>query len=194
MARLIRYAAISMFGLLTPIVSSAYTYKGKVVDETGSPLIGATVKSADNGLMTTTDANGEFSLEVEKNAAKFEISYIGFIPETFVLKKDAQRLPRLSLTPDINALEEVVVTATRTPKALKDVPVVTRLISSDDIKKADATNIQDLLTEELPGLEFSYAMSQETSLNMNGFGGKAILFLVDGERLAGQCRFQPSES
>lgn len=66
MARLIRYAAISMFGLLTPIVSSAYTYKGKVVDETGSPLIGATVKSADNGLMTTTDANGEFSLEVEK--------------------------------------------------------------------------------------------------------------------------------
>lgn len=186
MARLIRYAAISMFGLLTPIVSSAYTYKGKVVDETGSPLIGATVKSADNGLMTTTDANGEFSLEVEKNAAKFEISYIGFIPETFVLKKDAQRLPRLSLTPDINALEEVVVTATRTPKALKDVPVVTRLISSDDIKKADATNIQDLLTEELPGLEFSYAMSQETSLNMNGFGGKAILFLVDGERLAGE--------
>lgn len=87
MARLIRYAAISMFGLLTPIVSSAYTYKGKVVDETGSPLIGATVKSADNGLMTTTDANGEFSLEVEKNAAKFEISYIGFIPETFVLKR-----------------------------------------------------------------------------------------------------------
>ena len=125
-------------------------------------------------------------IEVEKNAAKFEISYIGFIPETFVLKKDAQRLPRLSLTPDINALEEVVVTATRTPKALKDVPVVTRLISSDDIKKADATNIHDLLTEELPGLEFSYAMSQETSLNMNGFGGKAILFLVDGERLAGE--------
>lgn len=186
MARLTRYAAIVLIGLLTPLVSSAYTYKGKVVDETGSPLIGATVKSTDNGLTTATDADGEFSLDVDKNTAKFEISYIGFIPETFVLKKDAQRIPRLSLTPDINALEEVVVTATRTPKALKDVPVVTRLISSDDIKKADATNIQDLLTEELPGLEFSYAMSQETSLNMNGFGGKAILFLVDGERLAGE--------
>lgn len=88
--------------------------------------------------------------------------------------------------PNISELEEVVVTATRTPKALKDVPVVTRLITSDDIKKVDATNIQDLLTEELPGLEFSYAMSQETSLNMNGFGGKAVLFLVDGERLAGE--------
>ncbi len=83
-------------------------------------------------------------------------------------------------------LDQVVVTATRTPKALKDAPVVTRVISSSDLRIADATNIQDLLTQELPGLEFGYAMSQETSLNMNGFGGNAILFLVDGERLAGE--------
>ena len=90
------------------------------------------------------------------------------------------------MTPDQTALSEVVVTATRTPKALKDVPVVTRVISGEDIAKTDATNIQDLLTEEIPGLEFGYVMSQETSLNMSGFGGNAILFLVDGERLAGE--------
>lgn len=83
-------------------------------------------------------------------------------------------------------LDEVVVTATHTPKALKDVPVVTRLIPLADLKKADATNVQDLLTQELPGLEFGFAMSQETSLNMNGFGGNTVLFLVDGERLAGE--------
>lgn len=86
----------------------------------------------------------------------------------------------------VNFLDEVVVTATRTPKSLKDVPVVTRVISADEIAKTDAGNIQDLLTEELPGLEFGYAMSQETSLNMNGFGGNAVLFLIDGERLAGE--------
>ena len=89
-------------------------------------------------------------------------------------------------TDSINRLDEVVITATRTPRALKDVPVVTQLITGDDIKHADATNIQDLLTEELPGLEFGYAMSQETALNMSGFGGSAVLFLVDGERLAGE--------
>ena len=87
---------------------------------------------------------------------------------------------------DSMRLNEVVVTATHTPKALKDVPVVTRLISLDDIKKTDATNVQELLTQELPGLEFGFAMSQETSLNMSGFGGNAVLFLVDGERLAGE--------
>lgn len=83
-------------------------------------------------------------------------------------------------------LDEVVVTATRTPKPLKDTPVVTRLITGEEIKKSDATNIRDLLTEELPGLEFGYSMSQETSLYMGGFGGNAILFLIDGERLAGE--------
>lgn len=83
-------------------------------------------------------------------------------------------------------LNEVVVTGTRTPKLLKDSPVLTRVISSSDIKKSDATNISDLLQTELPGIEFSYSMNQQVSLNMQGFGGNAVLFLVDGERIAGE--------
>ena len=83
-------------------------------------------------------------------------------------------------------LDPIVVTASHTPKALKDAPVVTRLITRHDIKIADATNIQDMLTQEIPGLEFGFAMAQETSLNMSGFGGNAVLFLVDGERMAGE--------
>ena len=83
-------------------------------------------------------------------------------------------------------LDPVVVTATHSPKALKDAPVVTRLITLHDIKITDATNIQDMLTYEIPALEFGFAMSQETSLRMSGFGGNAVLFLVDGERMAGE--------
>jgi outer membrane receptor for ferrienterochelin and colicins len=83
-------------------------------------------------------------------------------------------------------LNPVVVTGSHTPKTLKDAPVVTRLITLRDIKITDATNIQDMLTQEVPGLEFGLAMTQETSLNMSGFGGSAVLFLVDGERMAGE--------
>ena len=84
-------------------------------------------------------------------------------------------------------METVVVTGTRTPKLLKDVPIVTRVITADEIKKkVDATHIGDLLQAELPGIEFSYSMDQQVSLNMQGFGGNAVLFLVDGERLAGE--------
>lgn len=83
-------------------------------------------------------------------------------------------------------LDEVVVTGTRTPKFLKDVPIQTRVINAKELAKLDATNVQDLLQQELPGVEFSYAMNQQTHLNFSGFGGQGVLFLVDGERLAGE--------
>jgi outer membrane receptor for ferrienterochelin and colicins len=83
-------------------------------------------------------------------------------------------------------LNTVVVTGTRTPKLLKNSPILTRVITENDIRKVDATNISDLLQSELPGIEFSYSMNQQVSLNMQGFGGNSVLFLVDGERLAGE--------
>lgn len=98
----------------------------------------------------------------------------------------AQRVAAQSTIRDSVELEPVVVTASHSPKALKDAPVVTRLITLHDIKITDATNIQDMLTQEIPGLEFGLAMTQETSLNMSGFGGNAVLFLIDGERMAGE--------
>lgn len=83
-------------------------------------------------------------------------------------------------------LGEVVVTGTRTPKFLKDTPIQTRVISAKEIARLDATNVQDLLQQELPSVEFSYAMNQQTHLNFSGFGGQGVLFIVDGERLAGE--------
>lgn len=83
-------------------------------------------------------------------------------------------------------LNEVVVTGTRTPKFLKDTPIQTRVINAKELARLDATNVQDLLQQELPGVEFSYAMNQQTHLNFSGFGGQGVLFLVDGERLAGE--------
>ena len=87
---------------------------------------------------------------------------------------------------DTVQVQQVVVTGTRTPKTLADVPVPTRVVSRKDIERTDASDIQDLLTQELPGAEFSYAMNQQTHLNLSGFGGQGILFLVDGEQLAGE--------
>ena len=59
----------------------------------------------------------------------------------------AQTLPPSAIR-DTVELEPVVVTASLSPKALKDAPVVTRLITLHDIKITDATNIQDMLTQD----------------------------------------------
>lgn len=96
---------------------------------------------------------------------------------------DSAYLDSLSRAFDLN---EVVVTGTRAPRLLKDTPVQTQLITARDIERTDATDIQDLLGQELPAVEFTYAMNQQTHMNFGGFGGQSVLFLVDGERLAGE--------
>ena len=47
-------------------------------------------------------------------------------------------------------LDEVVVTGTRTPKFLKDTPIQTRVITSADIAKLDATNVQTSFSRSCP--------------------------------------------
>lgn len=90
-----------------------------------------------------------------------------------------QKFKRFELNP-------VVVTATRTPKELKDVPVATMVIGENDIKKTDASNAQELLQQAMPGFECTYSYSQQPVLDLQGFGGGHVLFLMDGERLAGE--------
>lgn len=98
----------------------------------------------------------------------------------------AQRLaPPEGLRTD-TLLNTAVVTGTRTPRTVADSPVQTRVITAEDIRRADANNVQDVLIHELPGLEFTQALSGNVNFNLSGFSGQGVLFLVNGERLAGE--------
>ncbi len=162
--------------------------RGTVFDEESNPLIGAKVSvDGEKSLKTVSDVNGRFSLSVpHNNPITLNVSFIGYKEESYKIKAGNDVEKVFYLEEDGNSLNEIVVTGTRTPRVLKDAPILTRVITSEDIEKSDATNIAELLQSELPGIEFSYSMDQQTSLNMSGFGGNAILFLVDGERIAGE--------
>ena len=113
----------------------------------------------------------------------FSMLLAGAVPAAAAMDSDDAYVDSVCRQFDLN---EVVVTGTRTPKFLKDTPIQTRVINAKELARLDATNVQDLLQQELPGVEFSYAMNQQTHLNFSGFGGQGVLFLVDGERLAGE--------
>ncbi len=85
-------------------------------------------------------------------------------------------------------LEQLVVTGTRTRKALKDVPVITRLITAEEIRKESPRSITDLLETELPGIEFTRTEGVTNSISFQGLGANYLLILVDGERMAGETQ------
>ncbi len=86
---------------------------------------------------------------------------------------------------NIYNLNEVVVTSTRTPLLLKETPVITRVVSAREIEKSGLKTIQDVLETELAGVEFHQA-GYGSSISFQGLDARYILFLVDGERLAGE--------
>lgn len=162
---------------------------GTVFDKDNEALIGVSVVLKEyKNTATSTDSDGRFNLTLPDDDKDYtiEVSYIGYIPQTRIIKPNKLTEIDFHLREKEVDLGMVVITGTRTPKLLKNTPIITKVITERDIKKVDATHIGELLQSELPGIEFSYSMNQQISLNMQGFGGNSVLFLVDGERLAGE--------
>lgn len=82
-------------------------------------------------------------------------------------------------------MEDVVITATRTPLPLKKTPVITRVITARDLESRGVATIQEALENELAGVEFHQA-GYGTSLSLQGLDARYVLFLVNGERMAGE--------
>src|SRR6476659_1972676 len=61
---------------------------GKVTDDQGNPLTGASVKIKGTNIGTTTDANGLFTLKNVNENAAIEISFVGFQPQTVTAKEN----------------------------------------------------------------------------------------------------------
>ena len=188
-----RHSFIFSLSIAIFILTAHFTYaqqpviNGRVTDSNGETLPGATVSINGTRYGTTTNQNGVFHLTLPGNGTyTVTASYLGYCNQQHKVTASKDKTVNFSLTEDHFALDMVVVTGTRTPKLLKDAPIITRVITAEDIRKIDVTNIGQLLQTELPGIEFSYSMDQQVSINMQGFGGNSVLFLVDGERLAGE--------
>ena len=101
--------------ILLPMVASAQKIiTGTVKDNTGIPVIGATVteKGAENS--TTTDVDGKFKIILKNNADPLTISFVGFKAQTVVVG-DLSKLS-VVLLEDLNQMNEVVVVGYGTAK------------------------------------------------------------------------------
>lgn len=162
--------------------------KGVVLDETGAPLPGASVWVKGSTVGAGTNTKGEFVLSLRKSGRQvLRFSFTGYKPQEYVWDGQEDLNLTIRLEPSQNSLEEVVVTGTRTPKPLKEAPVLTRVISEREIRQINPLDFRNLLEFALPGLQFGIAHgSNLPTLKFQGAEGGYVLFLVDGERIGGE--------
>lgn len=87
------------------------TLKGKVTDETGEPLVGVYVKNEKNAALSTTDADGNYTIKAEEGD-KLVFTYVGM--ETYTATAGKSAVVNVAMKTDAIALENVVITGYQT--------------------------------------------------------------------------------
>lgn len=117
--------------------------KGKVLDETGMPLPGASVAVKETTKGTSTNFDGEFSITVSENAKTLIVAYLGYKTKAVAITTG---FITITILPEENALDEVIVVGYGTRRRSDLVGAVAKA----DLSKATATPTSDV-TEMLRG-------------------------------------------
>lgn len=168
----------------TATIEQIKTISGKVVDETGEPVIGANVlvKGTTNGEIT--DINGNFSIQTDRDQVTLVVSYVGYTRQE--VKAMTGKLVRVVMSPDINLMEEVVVTGYGTFKKSAYAGSASS-VKGEMMKDVPALSFKDLLQGNAPGVQFTSTSGQpgaSSSLRIRGMGSfnasNSPLYVIDG--------------
>lgn len=72
-------------------LAQAFTVQGRVVDESGEPMIGVAVTNKDGNTLGVTDADGRYSIELN-SPTKLKFTFVGSETITIDAKKATQRI------------------------------------------------------------------------------------------------------
>ena len=159
------------------------TVKGVVVDETDTPLIGATVmvKGASTGAIT--DFDGNFTLTTSKGSI-ISFSYIGY--KTQEIKYTGQSPMNVKMVPDNKTLDEVVVVGYGSMKR-GDLTGSVASVASKDIEGYKSSSVMGALGGQIAGVQITQTDGTPGAgfnINIRGVGtltGDASpLYIVDG--------------
>ncbi|SCY23800.1 carboxypeptidase-like regulatory domain-containing protein [Flavobacterium caeni] len=168
--------------LFCGVVHAQTTVTGSVTDNTGQPVPGANVKVVGDSAGTVTDDTGKFTLNTSATPPfSIEISSVGYGTKTAQVQSNNQMVS-VSLTDQENKLDEIVVSASRTPERVLESPVTIERMSQQAIKATTAASYYDGL-ENLKEVHFNTSSLSFKSINTRGFSTVAntrFMQLVDG--------------
>ena len=156
---------------------------GKVTDEAGRPVPGATVQIKGTALATATIADGSYSLTAPSSTSRLVITSVGFAEQEIAI--DNKSIVNISIVNSTSALEDVVVIGYATVKK-KDVTGSVAGINQKDIRSRPVDNALQAMQGKVAGVDITSneRPGQVGSINIRGVrsltASNTPLFVVDG--------------
>ena len=181
-------SARGLFTLLALIMSISLhaqnaTVKGVIVDETDTPLIGATVQVKGTATGSITDFDGNYTIKANKGAV-ITFSYIGY--KTQEIKFTGQSPLNVKMIPDNQTLDEVVVVGYGTMKR-SDLTGSVASIAAKDVEGFKTSSVAGALGGQIAGVQITSTDGTPGagfSINIRGVGtltgDSSPLYIVDG--------------
>lgn len=171
--------------LQVAVFAQGRVVKGTIIDsKTKETLPGVTVLVEGTNIATSTNMNGEFSINVEGEGKKLVISSIGYVTKTVDANQD---VINVSLDSDAKTLTETVVTAIGISREKKSLGYASQEVRGDDVKGAHEMNMVNSLQGKVAGLNINSgsgavgASSQITLRGANSLtGNNSPLFVING--------------
>ena len=171
--------------LLTIGASAQVTVSGNVSDESGEPIIGATVMEALTTNGVVTDFDGNFKIQVKNENATLKISYIGMVAQN--IRVGNQRNIKVVLKDESQKINEVVVVGYGHQKKESVVGAISQ-VSSDDLLNTPTANVTQAIAGKIPGVVTTQVSgapgADDATINIRGratfAGDGAPLVMVDG--------------
>jgi outer membrane receptor for ferrienterochelin and colicins len=182
-----QFLILFFLSLNVAVFSQEASVSGHLYASDSSSMAGATILVKGTTIGTVADKDGIYRIpQIKPGHYIFRISLIGYetLERPVEIGNKSNIADFILHGSDIN-LNEVVITGTRSEKTLKNVPVITQVINASQMMKLGITTVTGALQTMVPGLEVSQ-FGTRASITMQGMDAKYVLFLVDGERIAGE--------
>lgn len=185
MRKALLLAIAFVFTLCSWAVAQDRTVTGTVTDSgDGSPLPGVNVIIKGTASGTVTDIDGKYTLKASSEAV-LVFSYVGFVAQEVTV--GAQGTIDIALAADVQALEEVVVTALGVSRSERSAGYAVQNVSGKSLEQGQEQNIVNSLQGEIAGVQIQGTAgnlggsSRITIRGVNSFlGNNQPLFVVDG--------------
>ncbi len=166
------------------------TVSGRITDENNQPVPGVNVieKGTTNG--TASDANGRYSIIIQKEDGVLVFSFIGYATQEIPV--NGRSAIDVTLAESMQSLEEVVITALGVEKDVKSITYATQKVSAEEITKVKDVSFINSLAGKVAGAVITkgnFGPGSATKILMRGdksfIGNSEPLYVIDGAPMFG---------